>query len=132
MTTEQLVNLHKHDRWVQRNTYEFTKMVSLVLCMRKMFLIFLTEIIFWLLGFNVFFYFVQIIWVWGNEDIFSHVKSFFFFFVLLEDIFFICINCSVDCIYDNFKLIYYFLLECMNGLFIDTLLKFHWFLNDRL
>ena len=61
MTTEQLVNLHKHDRWVQRNTYEFTKMVSLVLCMRKMFLIFLTEIIFWLLGFNVFFYFVQII-----------------------------------------------------------------------
>jgi hypothetical protein len=35
MTTKQSVDLHKHDRWVQSNTYEFTKMVSLVLHMLK-------------------------------------------------------------------------------------------------
>ena len=56
-----------------------------------------------------------------SENIFSHVKSFFILF--LENIFFICINCYIDCIYDNFKLIYYLLLECMDGLFIDMLLK---------
>ena len=35
MTTEQPMDLHKHNRWVQSNTYEFTKMVSLVLRMLK-------------------------------------------------------------------------------------------------
>jgi hypothetical protein len=35
MTTGQLVDLHKHDRRVQSNTHEFTKMVSLVLQMLK-------------------------------------------------------------------------------------------------
>jgi hypothetical protein len=52
------------------------------------------------------------------------VKSFFFFFlVLLDDIFFISINCCTDCIYDNFKFKYYLLLECMEDLFMDILLK---------
>jgi hypothetical protein len=35
MTTKQSVDLHKHDRWVQSNTYEFTKNVSLVLRVLK-------------------------------------------------------------------------------------------------
>ena len=35
MTTKQSVCLHKYDRWVQSNTYEFTKMVSLILRMLK-------------------------------------------------------------------------------------------------
>jgi hypothetical protein len=34
MTTEQPVDLHKHDRWIQ-STHEFTKKVSLVLRMLK-------------------------------------------------------------------------------------------------
>ena len=35
MTTKQSVNLQKHDRWVQNNTYEFAKILSLVLRMLK-------------------------------------------------------------------------------------------------
>jgi hypothetical protein len=51
------------------------------------------------------------------------VKCFFFFLVLLDNIFFfIFINCCTDCIYDNFKFKYYLLLECMEGLFMDLLL----------
>jgi hypothetical protein len=67
-----------------------------------MFLIFLIEIMFLIFSLN----------------------GFFFFLVLLDNIFFfISINCCIDCIYDNFKFKYYLLLECMEDLFMDILFK---------
>jgi hypothetical protein len=77
MTTEQPVDLHKHDRWIQ-STHEFTKKVSLVLRMLK----YVSHYSSILMLVFFFFFFLNILCrlyeIQGNEDIFSLVIFFFF------------------------------------------------------
>ena len=77
-----------------------------------MFLLFSLDVVF-----LIFFFFFSILYkLWGHEDIFSmHLEVFFFFFF--------CNNSCIGCLCDNSKQIYYLLFECIDGLFMDVLLK---------